>query len=274
MSLSINSNTLASSIARNLNTNSDQLQKVASQISSGKRILSAADDPAGVGILSSLKVQSSSYDAVTKNLTAGKSVLEVSESALKTQQSTLQEMKDLATQASSSLLTTGQRAALQNSFLELQKQLDDTAKNATMFGTNLIGSAAASATLQIGINSGDTRTLATAKSDSTTLALASGTVDLTDTTKAAAAMTAIDAASATVSTNQSIIGTQLTGITKIAENVKTAQQSLSTSISRIEDADVAELSSQLATLQAKQQLMVSSLGIVNQMPSYLLNLVR
>ena len=84
--LSINSNNLSASIARNLNDNAAQLQKVASQISSGKRIQSAADDPAGVGILSSLKVQSSSYDAVSKNLSAGQSVLEVSDAALKTQQ--------------------------------------------------------------------------------------------------------------------------------------------------------------------------------------------
>ena len=272
--LSINSNSLATSIARNLNDNATQLQKVSAQISSGKRILSAADDPAGVGILSSLKVQNSSYNAVLKNLAAGQSVLEVSDSALASQQSTLQQMKDLATQASSSLLSAGQRTALQNSFAELQKQLDDTAKNATLFGTNLIGSAAASASLQIGINSGDTKTLNTAKSDSTTLAVNSAAVDLTDTTKASAAMTAIDAASATVSANQSIIGTQLTGLSKTTDNVKTTQLSLTNSISKFEDADVAALSSELASLQSKQQLMSATLGIVNQFPSYLLSLIR
>ena len=272
--LSINSNTLATSIARNLNDNASQLQKVAAQISTGKRILTAADDPAGVGILSSLKVQNSSYDAVLKNLKSGESVLEVSDAALSSQQKTLQEMKDLATQASSSLLSTGQRAALQNSFVELQKQLDSTSKNATLFGTNLIGSAAATATLQVGINSGDTRTLSIAKSDSTTLAVNTAAIDLTDITKAAAAMTAIDAAADTVSTNQSIIGTQMSGLTKSADNVKTTQQSLATSISKIEDADVAALSSQLSSLQAKQQLMSATLGITNQMPSYLLSLIR
>lgn len=272
--LSINSNTLASSIARNLNDNATQLQKIASQINSGKRIQSAADDPAGIGILSSLKMQTSSYNAVLKNLSAGKSVLDISDAALKSQQSTLQQMKDLATQASSTTLSAGQRTALQSSFAELQSQLDETSKNATLFGVNLIGAAAATATLQTGINSGDTRTLATAKSDSTSLAVNSGVIDLTDATKAAAAMTAIDAASDTISTNQSIIGTQITGLTKTSDTVKTTQLSLNEAISKIEDADVAELSSQLATLQSKQQLMSSTLGIVNQFPQYLLSLVR
>jgi flagellin len=272
--LSINSNNLATSIARNLNDNATMLQKVSSQISSGKRIQSAADDPAGIGILSSLKMQSSSYDAVLKNLSSGTSVLEVSDAALKSQQTTLQQMKDLATQAASSTLSAGQRSALQSSFAELQGQLTDTAKNATLFGVNLIGAAAATATLQTGINSGDTRTLATAQSDAATLAVDTGDIDLSDPTAAAAAMTAIDAASNTVSTNQSIIGTQMTGLSKTADNVKTTQQSLANSISKIEDADVPALSSQLSSLQAKQQLMSATLGIVNQFPQYLLSLVR
>ncbi len=272
--LSINSNTLASSIARSLNENASQLQKVSAQINSGKRILSAADDPAGVGILASLKMQSSSYNAVTKNISSGQSVLEVSQAALESQQSVLQQMKDLATQASSSLLTADQRNALQSSFTELQTQLSDIANKATLFGVNLVGASAASATLQTGINAGDTRTLNTAQSDAATLGVDAGSIDLSDETAASAAMTALDTASATVGTNQSIIGTQITGLSKTLDNVKTSQQNLKESISRIEDADVAELSSQLTMLQSKQQLMASTLGIVNQFPQYLLQLIR
>lgn len=272
--LSINSNTLASSIARNLNDNATQLQKVSAQINSGKRILTAADDPAGAGVLSSLKMQNSSYNAVNKNLSSGQSVLQVSEAALASQQEVLQQMKDLATQASSSLLTADQRTALQNSFTELQTQLSDIANKATLFGVNLIGASAASATLQTGINAGNTRTLNTAKSDAATLNVDAAKIDLTDATKASAAMTALDTASATVGTNQSIIGTQITGLQKTADNVKTTQLSLKESISRIEDADIAELSSQLTMLQSKQQLMSSTLGITNQFPSYLLQLIR
>ena len=272
--LSINSNTLASSIARNLNDNAAQLQKVSAQISSGKRILSAADDPAGMAILSSLKMQQSSYNAVTKNLSAGQSLLSVADGALSSQQTILTQMKDLATQASSSLLSADQRTALQSSFSDLQKQVDDTANGAKMFGQNLISSAAATVTLQIGINSGDTRTVATAKSDGVTLGIDAATIDLTDSTKAAAAMTALDTASATVATNQAIIGSQMSGLTRTSNNAATTQLSLKSAISTIEDADVADLSSQLTMLQSRQQLMSATLGIVNQFPQYLLSLIK
>jgi flagellin-like hook-associated protein FlgL len=87
-------------------------------------------------------------------------------------------------------------------------------------------------------------------------------------------MTALTTASATVGTNQSTIGTMMTGLSKMLDNAKTMKNSLAESISKIEDADVAELSSQLTMLQSKQQLMSSTLGITNQFPQYLLSLIR
>ncbi len=272
--LSLNSNTLAASIANNLNSNATELQKISAQIASGKRILSAADDPAGMAILSSLKMQQSSYNAVTKNLSAGTSLLNVADGALSSQQTILAQMKDLATQASSSLLSADQRTALQSSFADLQKQVDDTANGAKMFGQNMISSAAASVTLQIGINAGDTRTVATAKSDGVTLGVDSGTLDLTSAAKASAAMTALDTASQTVATNQAIIGSQMSGLSRTSENAATTQLSLKSAISNIEDANVADLSSQLTMLQSRQQLMSATLGIVNQFPQYLLSLIK
>ena len=272
--ISINSNSISSSIARNLNQNAADLQKVTQQISSGKRILSAADDAAGTGILSSLKNQNASSRAVDKNLSAGTSLLGVADKALGTQQKILSSMRDLATQASSELLSTEQRAAIQSSFTELQTQLDSTVNNAKMFGKNLLNASATDVKIQSGINSGDTYNLKAAKSDAATLGVNAATIDLTDVTKATAAMTAIDTASGTVGTNQSTIGTMMNGMKQIGENNKTFQTNVTDAISRIEDADIPELSSQLAQLQSKQQLLSSTLGISNQMPSYLLNLIR
>ena len=272
--ISLNSNTVSSFIARNLNQNAADLQKVTQQISSGKRILSAADDAAGTGILSSLKNQNASSRAVDKNLSAGTSLLGVADKALGTQQKILSSMRDLATQASSELLSTEQRAAIQSSFTELQTQLDSTVSNAKMFGKNLLNATATDVKIQSGINSGDTYNLKAAKSDAATLGVDAATIDLTDVTKASAAMTAIDTASGTVGTNQSTIGTMMNGMRQIGENNKTFQTNLTDAISRIEDADIPELSSQLTQLQSKQQLLSSTLGISNGMPQYLLSLIR
>jgi flagellin len=270
--LSINSNVSSTRTATLLNSISQELQQSAQRVASGKRILTAADDPAGMGIVSNMKAQYSSYNAVQKNISAGKSLLEVASSSLGSQQEIMKQMKELATQAASGTLTAEQRTALNDTFSQLKTQLDESVNNATIFGQNLTGTAGANVVIQSGINAGNTFTITAAKSDTTTLAL--NDLDLTDTTKATAAMTAIDTAVGTVASNQSVIGAQQNGLDKLAENAKTVQNNLESSISRIEDVDMAAETAKLQQLQAKMQLTAAMMSITNQMPSYILQLLR
>lgn len=270
--LSINTNVPSMAGAVGLNRNSDEIEKVTKQISTGKRITSAKDDPAGTGILSSLKTQDMSYGAVLKNLSAGQSLLRTSETALNGQQAILQQMKDLSTQASSDLLSDDQRGALAAQFDELKLQLDNVVNTATLFGQNLTGKNASGINIQSGIWAGDFKRINAVQSDAATLGLAD--VNINDAAGATTAMQAIDTATSTVASNQSTIGTQLTGLAKMEEYSKENQNNLKTSMSRIEDADIAELSGHLSQLQAKQQLSSQSLQITNQMPNYVLQLMR
>lgn len=276
--LSINSNVPALIASYNLNDISNRLQDLTTHIASGKRIMTASDDPAGMGVLSSLKAQFSSYGAVTKNLSSGQSLLNVASSALSAQQTTLSKMKALATQAASDLLSANDRDALQASFLQLQNELDDTVNKASMFGQNLVSSAAADVDIQSGINSGDTTTIAATKSDTTTLGVASGTgtgsISLADSSKADAAMTAIDAAISTVSTNQSTIGAQQNLLKNSSDYTAQVSTNTKAAIASIEDLNVAEASSQLTLLQTQQSLATSVLGIINSLPQYALNLIK
>lgn len=272
--LSLNTNIASLIGAVNLNRNTAEIEKVSQQISTGKRILTAADDPAGVGIVSTLRAQDMSYNAVVKNLTSGQSLLKTSESALKGQQELLTQMKDLATQASSGTLSAAQRTAISSQFTELQKQLDVIVNNANMFGQNLVGAAGANVTIQSGINAGQTTNVTAVKSDAATLAVDAAAINLNTAAGAQAAMTAIDTAVGTVASNQATIGTQLTGMNSMMTVAKEMQTQLKSSISAIEDADIPALSAQLAQLQTKNQLMVQSLAITNQMPQSLLQLLR
>jgi flagellin len=272
--LSINSNPLASQLANQLNRVTLEIQQSAQRIATGKRITNAADDPAAVGILSTLKSDFASYTAVNSNLSSGLSLLEVGASSLKNQQGILSQMQELATKASSDLLNSDQRTALQKTFLELQGQLDDSVNKSSIFGKNLTGATSADVTIQSGINSGQTTTLTAVKSDADTLAVDSTTVDLTSSTKAKAAMTAITAAVGTVAGNQAIIGAQQNSMKVQMDNAKSVQLNIESAISRIEDTDIAAETSKLQQLQAKQQLSVQVMGIVNQFPSYALGLLR
>lgn len=272
--LSINSNIPALFAATQLNNISNQMQDLSTHIAAGKRVMTAADDPAAMGQLSGLKSQFSSYAAVSTNLSAGQSLLTVASASLTSQQSILSQMKSLATQASSDLLTANDRAALGASFTKLQSQLDDTVNKANLFGQNLTSSAGANVNIQTGISAGDVTTISAAKSDGVTLAVDSGTLDLTTSAKAKAAMTAIDTAVGTVSTNQSTIGAQQSLLKGAADYVTIISNNTKSAISSIEDLDMAAASTKMTQLQTQQQLAVSVLGIINQLPSAALSLFR
>jgi flagellin len=76
--ISLNNNIQSLRSATQFNSISSSIEKITQQISTGKRIVSAADDPSGVGILSNLHAQDASYNAVKKNISAGLSLLKTS----------------------------------------------------------------------------------------------------------------------------------------------------------------------------------------------------
>lgn len=274
MGLSVNSNPLAYSVARNLSKINDSLKETSERISTGKRILTPKDDPAGIGILTSLKGQYSSWNSVEKNLNGGTSILDVSAGALDNQGELLIKMKDIATQASSDLISTDQRDALQKTFTEMQDQLDTIVNRASIFGQNLVSASGADVNVQTGISAGDTKTLTAIKSDGATLGVDSATIDLTDSSKASAAMTALDDAIKKVAVNKSVIGAQQTGFDSLTSIASTSKSNLEKAMSRIEDADVAEETTKLQLLQTKQQLSIQALGIIQSLPTSLLSLLR
>jgi flagellin len=58
------------------------------------------------------------------------------------------------------------------------------------------------------------------------------------------------------------------------EVAESTQTNLKSSISVMEDADIPSLTAQLAQMQTKQQMALQMLTISNQVPQYLLSLLR
>lgn len=270
----VNSNPLAFGIGNTYNQINQQLASITEQISSGKRINSAKDDPAGFAQATALNTQYDSYGVVRNNLTFGVSLLETSSEALGNVTESLQEMRDLAVQAASGTLSTDQRAALQATFAQYQAQIDESVGGASMFGQNLISGAAADVNIQSGINAGNTTTVTAAASDGATLGVDTGSISLTDATTSAAAITAIDTALGTVATNQATFGAQLNRFDIMDRGIASTMENLESARSRIEDADIPSLTTELNKLQTQQQLAGAMLGLANSLPQSLLSLLR
>ena len=96
MSLRINNNIAAINALRNLNNTTLNLNKSLQRLSSGLRINSAADDPAGLIISEQLRGQISSLQAASRNVSEGTNFLNIGERALEEVNNLLVSMRALA----------------------------------------------------------------------------------------------------------------------------------------------------------------------------------
>ncbi len=144
MAIRINHNTAALQAQRQLSVIDSSLQSSLSKLSSGLRISTAGDDPAGLAISEKLRSQIHGLMRASMNAQDGSSMLQTAEGALNETQLMLQRMRELAVQASNDTLTAGDRSELQKEVNQLSSEIDRIAQT-TEFNTRklLDGSATA-----------------------------------------------------------------------------------------------------------------------------------
>ena len=188
MGLSILNN-IPSLVAQNqLAMTNTNLQNTLFQLSSGSKINSGADDPAGLSIADGLQANISALTQSAQNVTDGVGLLQTADGALSQVTTLLNRAVTLATEAANSGLTQGpgsQQAALQNEFASITAEINQIGSNTTYNNTPVFsgsqmsvflsdGSAADSMDPNISVN------MPTLSASSLGLATyATGTLDLT-----------------------------------------------------------------------------------------------
>lgn len=105
------------------------------QLSSGKRINSAADDASGLAIAEKLLTQSNGYDVGGRNAATSQDMVNVADGGLSTITDSLQRIRELGVQASNSAIYgDSERKMMQQEIDQLKDTISDAAKN-TRFNT-------------------------------------------------------------------------------------------------------------------------------------------
>lgn len=130
----INHNINVMTACRYMTQNMNMLGKAIQRISSGLRINSAADDPAGLGISEGMKGQIRGLEQASRNVQDAISVIQVADGALNESDSILQRMKVLATQAANGTLSYVDRKSIQLEINQLTSEINNIANN-TEFNT-------------------------------------------------------------------------------------------------------------------------------------------
>src|SRR5215469_9202445 len=167
MSLVLNTNYSSLVAQDSLSTSGGELSSALQQLSSGLRINTAADDAAGYAIVQGMTSQINGLDQASRNANDGVSLSQTAQGALTEITNDLQSMRDLAVQSLNATNSAQDRADLNQQFSQLQADIDNVASTASFNGVNLLDGSFQGATFQVGANVGQTITVASVASAST-----------------------------------------------------------------------------------------------------------
>lgn len=275
MSFSVNTNAGAMTALQNLSRTQTDLSQVQQRINTGLKVASAKDNGAVWAIAQSQRAQVASLDAVKDSLQRGQSATDVAITAGQTVSDLLTQMKQKALAASDTSLDATSLAALNTDFISLRDQVSKVVSNADFNGTNLIKNGASNYAALA--NAAGSSTLTVLAQD---LSLGGGnvTVAATDTigtvTLATAMIATVDTSISNVSAALAKLGTGSKSLATHLDFVSKLQDTLTTGVGNLVDADLAKESARLQALQTKQQLGIQALSIANASTSSLLGLFR
>jgi flagellin len=131
MGLSILSNIPSLEAQNQLAITNTDLQNTLFQLSSGSKINSGADDPAGLSIADGLQANISALTQSAQNVTDGVGMLQTADGALSQVTTLLNRAVTLATEAGNAGLTTDQQSALQNEYASITAEINQIGSNTT-----------------------------------------------------------------------------------------------------------------------------------------------
>jgi flagellin len=270
MALVVNSNISSLNAQRQLSNSTNELSTSYERLSSGKRINSAKDDAAGLQIASRLSAQINGLNQASRNANDGISLAQTAEGALDEYTNTLQRMRTLAVQSSNGSNTDSDRLALNAEYTELENELVRIASQTSFGGVTLLDGTY-SASFQVGADASQIISISITANFATTVGTAGSVSSFAD---AQAGILKMDSALAIVTSSRADLGAKQNRFSSVIRSNDNTAQNVSASRSRIEDADYAKESAQLAKNSVLQQASSSMLAQANQQPQIALSLLQ
>jgi flagellin len=275
MSFSVNTNGGALVALQYLTATQGQLNQTQQHINSGMKVATARDDGAIYAIAQNQRASVAGYQSVIASINNGTSAVDVALSAGQSISDLLIQLKQKALSAADSSLDTASRNALNANFTALRDQITTIVKNAVFNGFNLVDGSTNQITA---LASADGSRRITTSAQNLKLSGAIVTLKSTATISTQAKASTLVATIQTSLTNvNSALAKLSSGAAKFSIQATFSQKlsdTLTQGIGNLVDANMAQESAMLQSLQVKQQLGVQALSIANQAPQTILALFR
>ncbi|MBA35423.1 MAG: hypothetical protein CMI14_08315 [Oleispira sp.] len=232
---------------------SNKLNQTYSQMSSGKRINSAADDAAGLAITTRFSSQVSGTQQAQRNGLDAKSLIETEDSALAQITNGIERLKELSVQQGNGILNDSDRAALSKEANQITDQINQVIEQSSFNGKDLFQqeSSLQSLNFQLGDKAGDVVSL-TANTTADPIKEGLDQLDFS-TSDAGDNLTNLDAIQQVITERRTELGATSNRIDSSVEQLSNEEIQTQSARSRVEDADVAKLVSEMVVEQVKQQ---------------------
>jgi flagellin len=262
---------------RNLATSQDMLKVSTERLSSGKRINSAKDDAAGVGIAKRFTGNVQGLRQGVRNAQDGAAMADAGEAALEQMALMALRIRELGVQAQNGTYSASDWKNIDNEIQSLVGGMTGLATNAKYNNITLLdgsfsvnvkytdestGAAGAGATVGV-ISVGTTMTFAT-------IAVASVTNALT----AATAVTVADQFLTDIATARSDFSKASVTLGYVSAAQSALAEAVDSARSRIEDTDYASETAKMTRNQILQQAATAALAQANAMPNTILSLIK
>ena len=286
----VNTNLAASIAQAALVRNERDLSTAMEQLSTGKKINSAADNASGLAISTRMTAQIRGLDQAVSNANDAISMISTAEGALDEITAMLQRVRELGVQAGTGTTSTQDRDYLNQEYTHLLAEIERVAQNTQWNGREILDGNAAgsglgtSVAFQVGMN--PSQTLSVGFGDFTSAGngimtslngytLNSGSSSIASSITAASnVITAADVALEAVSNQRATFGAVSNRLTHAIDNLTNVKTQAEGARSRIMDTDYAQSTSELARTQIIQQAGTAMLAQANQLPATVLALLR
>jgi flagellin len=253
---------------QNINT---QLSIHNLRLSTGKRINSAADDPSGLTLATSLDLRARKLGQAINNIGDAQNVLAIAEGGLSNMNNLLSTIVEKIMQAASDTQGPSEKAAIFQELNQLGEELDSVASQTQFNGVVLLTSA--TLTFQTGPDGVDTNRFGLTHSF-TSAALGISSLTVASQALASLSLGSVNAAITSVKTALQAVGAIMERLAVKADNLSVAKLNVTAASSRIMDADLASEQLEVSKLIILQQTATAQLAAANAAPASILSLFR
>jgi len=273
--LVVNTNMNALTIENTLSNTNAAVSGSLEKLSSGLRINSAQDDPAGFAIANSFKASIASMQVASQNANQANSMLQTADGAYSQINNILVQMKSLATEAASGQESGTNLTSLQGEFSDLSNEINSIA-NSTQYGNSFLINGSVSGvplTFQVGATNDSNDQIGLTFNSATATALGVNALNISSNSGAQAAMTTLDTALTSINAFMGDVGSSQNQLQYTINNLTTSIQNYTASTSTIEDVDMAAEVSNMTKNQILQQSAMAMLAQANAQPQSILKLL-